>query len=139
MRQVYRALANLVALVVVFQVASIALAWFTTLYDVDGGQVFTGEDELNYGHAMHSIGAVVIALLALLLLICSFFAGVQGGVKWAGFVFLAVALQWVLAIVAFEVPVVGALHGINALVVAGVASMAARRAVTPKQAEPVAA
>jgi hypothetical protein len=42
--------------------------------------------------------------VALLLMIVSFFAKVDGGVKWAGFVLLARGLQWVLAIVAFEVP-----------------------------------
>ena len=132
MRQVYKVLANLVALTVLVQVASIALAWFTVLHDVDGGQVFTSDDD-NYGHVIHSFGAIAIAVFALLLLIVSFFAKVDGGVKWAGLVFLAVLVQWLLAIVSFEVPVVGALHGLNALVIAGVASAAARRVTTPKK------
>jgi hypothetical protein len=45
----------------------------------------------------------------------------------------------VLAIVAFEVPVIGALHALNAMAIAGVASMAARRTLTPKQQETVSA
>ena len=142
MRQVYRALGNLVALMVVVQMASIAMGWFITLHDVDGGQVFAGDDDFNVGHALHSIGALVVAALALLMLIVSFFAKVPGGVRWACFVVLAVLLQFVLAIVAFEVPVIGALHGVNALAVAGLASAAARRAkaVEPvEQAEPAAA
>jgi hypothetical protein len=64
---------------------------------------------------------------------------VDGGVKWAGFVLLTVVAQWVLAIIAFEVPVIGALHALNAMVIAGVASMAARRTLTPKQQETVSA
>jgi len=139
MRQAYRLLANLIALTVVVQVASIALGWFTVINDTDDGKVFAGEDDLNIGHTIHSFGAVVIALLALVLLIVSFFAHVDGGVKWAGLVLLAVVVQWVLAILAFSFPIIGALHGINALVVAGLASVAARRSLTSTPSEPVAA
>ena len=139
MRQAYRLLANLIALTVVVQVASIALGWFMVINDTDDGKVFAGEDDLNVGHMIHSIGAIVIALLALALLIVSFFAHVDGGVKWAGLVLLAVVVQWVLAILAFSFPIIGALHGINALVVAGLASVAARRSLTSTPSEPVAA
>jgi hypothetical protein len=77
--------------------------------------------------------------VALILMIVSFFAKVDGGVKWAGFVLLTVVLQWVLAIVAFSVPVIGALHALNAMAIAGVASMAARRTLAPSNQEPVSA
>ncbi len=63
-----------------------------------------------------------------MLLIISFFAKFDGAVKWAGFVFLAVLLQWVFAIAAFGAPLVGFLHGANALVLFAVALMAGRRA-----------
>jgi hypothetical protein len=141
MRQAYRLLANLIALLVLVQLAAIGLAWFTTINEVDDGtgRVFAGEDDLNIGHHIHSIGAIAIALVALILMIVSFFAKVDGGVKWAGFVLLAVVLQWVLAIVAFEVPVVGALHALNAMAVAGLASVAARRTLAAPKQEPVSA
>ena len=141
MRQAYRLLANLIALLVLVQLAAIGLDWFTTINEVnDGsGQVFAGRDHLNIGHHIHSGGAIAIALVALLLMIVSFFAKVDGGVKWAGFVLLAVVLQWVLAIVAFEVPVVGALHALNAMAVAGLASMAARRTLSTPRKETVSA
>lgn len=131
MRQLYRVLAVLVAVGVAVQVADIAMAWFLTLHDVDGGAVYAGEQDANIGHTLHGIvGFTVIPVLALLLLIVSFFAKVAGGVKWAGIVLLAVVVQVVLAIVSFSVPVLGALHGLNALVVAGVASVASRQAAT---------
>jgi hypothetical protein len=41
--------------------------------------------------------------------------------KHAGLLFGAVLLQWVFAIIAFEAPVAGLLHGANALVILGVA------------------
>ena len=50
---------------------------------------------------------MLVALLAIILLIISFFAKIPGGVKWASFVFLAVLLQWVFAIVSFEAPGLG--------------------------------
>ena len=62
--------------------------------------------------------------------------------KWAGFVLLAVILQVALAFTAFGVPAVGALHGINAFVVMGLAGYAGRRAAeapTTETATPVAA
>ena len=142
MRTVYRVLANLVAFGVLIQIASIALAWFLALHDIDNGLVIDEDYEGNYGHAIHGIvGIMVIPVLALLLFIVSFFSGVVGGVKWAGFVLLAVVLQVVLAFVSFGLPIVGALHGLNALAVAGLASMAARATkTTPAQeSEPAAA
>jgi hypothetical protein len=81
---------------------------------------------------------MAIALVAIVLLIVSFFAKIDGGVKWAGIVFVAVLLQWVFAIIAFSAPVVGLLHGINAFVIFGTAMMAMQRAKSATSA-PVAA
>jgi hypothetical protein len=80
------------------------------------------------GQNIHSFGAIIIALLAIILLVVSFFSKIEGGVKWAGIVFLVVLLQWVFAIVAFSAPVVGMLHGINAFVIFGTAMMAEQNA-----------
>ena len=114
MRQAYRLLANLVALGVVVQVASIALAWFLTLHDLDEGLVLDENFDYNIGHIAHAIGGLmVIPLLALLLLIVSFFAKVDGGVKWAALVLLAVVVQVLLAFVSFGVPWLGALEGLD--------------------------
>lgn len=131
MRSVYRALAGLIALGVLVQAAAIALAWFTVIQDVDGGLVFDKNSDFNVGHMTHTIvGTGVIPLLAILLLIVSFFAKVDGGVKWALSVFGLVALQFGLAVASFSAPVVGALHGLNAFVLLAVAGMASRRAAT---------
>ena len=109
MRAVYRVLGQLIAVAVVLQVASIALSGFTIAKDADDGTSI-GADYSNFGQAYHSIAGMVIALLALVFLIVSF-----------------------LTVVSFGVPALGVLHGINGLVIAGVASAAARRAVVPKQ------
>ncbi|NUS00903.1 MAG: hypothetical protein HOV67_37265 [Kribbellaceae bacterium] len=83
--------------------------------------------------AYHSIGGMIIGLLALVLLIASFMTDVPRGRTLAGVVVLLVALQFVLATVSFGVPALGVLHGLNGLAVAAVASVASRRAVVPKE------
>jgi hypothetical protein len=129
MRSTYRVLAYLVVLGVVLQAASIAFAWFSVLNEVDSGTVIDESYEGNAGHALHGmVGLMAIPLVALLLLIVSFFAKVPGGVKWAAIVLGVAVLQVMLAFVAFGAPVVGALHGINALVLAVVGARAARQA-----------
>jgi hypothetical protein len=130
MRSVYRWLALLVAVGVVVQVMAIALGWFTALKDVDGGLVIDKNYEGNFGHEVHGIvGTMVIPVLALLLLIVSFFAHVAGGTKWALIVVGLVVLQIALAFASFAAPAIGALHGINALALLAVAGIAGRRAV----------
>ncbi|TCC41136.1 hypothetical protein [Kribbella speibonae] len=135
MRSVYRALAGLIAIGVLVQAAAIGLAWFTVLKDVDGGLVYDKNSDFNAGHMIHTIvGSGIIPLLTILLLIISFFAKVDGGVKWALYVFGLVVLQFGLAVASFGAPVVGALHGLNAFALLAVASMAARRAAAPASA-----
>lgn len=123
MRSTYRALAGLIAIGVVLQAAFIAFGTFDLLDVADTAGSYDGDE--NTGQALHSMGSVVVALLGLVLLIVSFFARIPGGVKWAAGVFGLIVLQWALAFVAFEAPVVGLLHAINAFVLAGAAGRAA--------------
>ncbi|SNY65773.1 DUF6220 domain-containing protein [Paractinoplanes atraurantiacus] len=137
MRATYRALALLIALSVVVQAAVIAAAWFTVLNDAEAGGVFDENSEYNWGHWVHSVvGMMVVPLLALVLLVVAFFAKVPGGVKWAAIVLGVVVLQIVLAFAGFIAPVLGVLHGLNAFALAGVASIAARKASAPAGARP---
>jgi hypothetical protein len=123
-KQTYRVLSGLIALGVLVQAAAIAFGWFDALHELDNGTVITEDYEGNAGHVLHGInGMYVMPLLGLLLLIVSFFAEkeVRGARKWAGIVFGLIVLQVVLAFVAFGAPIVGALHGLNALAVIGTA------------------
>lgn len=137
MRTAYRVIAQLIALGVVLQAAFIALAWFIILNDVDGGQsvdkaYLEDGDGWNIGHVLHGmVGLMVMTVLGLALLIVSFLARIDGGVKWAALVFLAIVVQVALAFVSFGVPAIGALHGINAFVVLALAELAARRSRVP--------
>ena len=135
MRTTYRVLAGLIALGVVVQAAAVALGWFITLADIDDGQVvdkaYLEDDGWNVGLLTHSIvGLNLMPLLGLVLFVISFFAKFPGAVKWAGFTFLAIIVQVLLAFLSFGVGELGFLHGINAFVVLGLAANAARRATT---------
>jgi hypothetical protein len=146
MRSTYRVLAFLIAALVVVQAGAIAWAFFglTNWISNDGGVVdkallectdcdqnFTAE----WGFAVHMFfnGLLLIPLVSLLLLIVSFFAKVPRGVAMAaGIVGLVVLQVIVFPMLSREVGSgFGALHGINALVILGVALMAGRRASDP--------
>jgi hypothetical protein len=114
-RRLYRFLAMAVAGGVVLQAASIAWGAFGVMQDVDEGI----EVEENFGLAWHAMsGSMLIPLLALALLIAGVIARrINGALRWAGIVFALVVLQVALAAAAFSAPVVGVLHGTNALLI----------------------
>lgn len=129
MKQTYRVVAGLIALGVVVQASSVAFSWFQVISDVENGVVFDENSEFNLGHLVHLFGGLyALPVLGLVLLIVSFLAAKQvpGARKWGGIVFGLIVLQVALAIVAFALsPVLGALHGINALLILGAALRAA--------------
>lgn len=135
MRSAYRALAYIVAVEVVVQAAAIAFAFFGLGKWIDDGATLdksTMESQPNFtgaiGFAIHGInGQMIIPLLALILLIVSFFAKIPDGSKWAGFVLLAVVVQVALGMFGHAVPALGPLHGLNAFILFAVAGYAASR------------
>ena len=138
MRQTYRVVASLIALGVLVQAAAVALAWFQVISDLEGGAVFDENAEFNLGHLVHLYnGMYLMPLLGLVLLGVSFGAArtVPKARKWAGIVLGLIVLQVALALFAFMVtPALGALHGVNALVLLGAAGRAAALTRTPAAA-----
>ena len=140
MKQTYRVVSGLIALGVLVQAGAIAAGWFTALHDVDNGLVIDKNYDGNAFHGIHGfVGFNIMPLLGLALLIVSFFAAksVPGARKWGGIVFGLILLQVALALFAFSVPALGALHGINALAVLGTAvraSMLTREAAGTRRA-----
>ncbi len=136
MKSVYKFLAYAVPVLVAVQAAAIAFGFFgITKWIEDGATIdkatveggnahFTGEAGLMI-HGMN--GQMLIPLVALLLLVVSFFAKVPGGSKWAGFVLLDVVVQVLVAFASFGAPIIGILHGVNALLLAWLGYAAARR------------
>jgi hypothetical protein len=135
MRSVYRILAYLVALEVVVQTAVIAFAFFGLRAFVAGGGVVSKATEKAHavpgveGFVVHGInGQMIVPVIAVLLLVSSFFAKVPGGVLWASITLGTVIVQVVLGILGATIPTLGILHGIVAIGLFGVAVVAARRA-----------
>ena len=127
MKATYVWISRLIAICVVLQAMWIAFGTFDVLHSVGEGRAFTEDTDFNTGQALHSIfGLIVIPLLALVMLIVSFFARVPGGVRWALIVFGLTVLQVLLGFFSFPAPVLGLLHGLNAFVLAGAAGLAGR-------------
>jgi hypothetical protein len=124
MKSVYRILAYLVAIGVAVQAAAIVFAIAGLSKWIQGGGRLDKSVDLGQGHPfpetfgldIHAVnGTLIIPLIALLLVISSFFAKVPGGMKWAGVVLLLVVVQIGLGVSIGAAPVLGALHGLNAL------------------------
>lgn len=136
MKTVYRVLAYVVAAEVVVQAMAMVFGIAGLGKWVDGGGVFDKavmESEQSpfpevIGFAVHGInGMMIIPLVALLLLISSFFVKIPGSVKWAALVLLLVVVQVTLGLVGHAIPALGALHGLNALLLFSSAIYTARR------------
>jgi hypothetical protein len=137
MRSAYRVLAWLVAIEVLVQSAVIAYAMFGESKFIDGGGVVdkalvesqTADFEGVIGFPIHGInGQIVIPLIGLALLVVAFFAKIERGVALAGATFGLIVLQVLLGIFGHGMPLLGLLHGLNALLIFGAAVAAVRAA-----------
>lgn len=138
MTKAFRVLAFIVAGLVVVQASS--MVWgIAGLYGyVNDGNSFTEElmepgAEAPFpevaGFAIHGInGTMVIPVVALILLIVGLIAKFPGAKKYGAAVFGLVVLQVFLGIMGHEAAISGAVHGINAMILFGVAIMAGMRA-----------
>ena len=140
MRSAYRVLAFVVAGLVVVQAAAIAYAVAGLGKWVQDGNTFDKaafeSDDTSFdgivGFMIHGMnGMMLIPLVALILLIVSFFAKVPGGVARAAMVLGLVILQVALGLFGHEIPALGGLHGLNALILFGAAVMTGVRAKQP--------
>lgn len=138
MKTVHKVLAYLIALEVMIQAALIAFAVAGIgVFISDGGTLdeaafeaifegdltFTGVAGMMF-HGMN--GMMVIPLLALLLLITSFFTKTRGAIKFSLLVLGLVVLQVFLGFMGHETPYGGMLHGANALILFTAALWTAR-------------
>jgi heme A synthase len=145
MKQAYRVLAFLIAAGVMFQAATIAYGMFGLIKWIEGGGTLDQSTELTpelggyTGFSFHATGGIfIVPAIALLFLISSFFAKIPGGIKWALLVFGVAVLQVALGLFSHEVAGLGWLHGLNALILFGLAvsaGMRVKRAVASKVAE----
>ena len=152
MRTVYRVLAFIVAAEVAIQAALVVwgdagLGRYVDQVGVVDKSTFESAFEGGpmpfpefVGLLLHGLnGMVIIPSLALLLLLASFFAKVPRGVVFALAVLGLVVLQATLGLGGHAIPFLGALHGINALVLfstamwTGLRVSRVRRTAQPEQ------
>jgi heme A synthase len=139
MKTVYRVLAFAIAAMVAIQAGAIGYAVFAQLHWIENGGTL---DEASFESApgfgayiFHALNGATVLLLALALLIISFFAKIPQGVRWAVIVLACTIVQIALGTVSRLVSQIGAVHGAVALVLFGVAVMAAMRARKPAVVE----
>ena len=147
MRRTYHVLAYLIAALVVVQAMMIATAVAGLGHWIDDGATvnkhvldhdpsFTG----SFGFPVHAInGEMLIPLIAIALLVISFFAKVAGGTRWALYILGLIVVQVVLGVSQGNVPFLGLLHGLNAFAIFAVAVLTARRSKVEAAAVPAAA
>lgn len=141
MRKAYEILAWAVAALVMVQAAVLAFAAVGESRFIDDGGVVDKAlvESAQQGGAlpfpeavgfmMHGMtGMMLIPLVGLVLLGVSFGAGFAGARKWAGIVLLLIIVQVVLGMLQFGAPVLGLLHGANALLLFGAAAYSAQLA-----------
>jgi hypothetical protein len=136
MRTTYKLLAYLVAAEVAIQAMVMVWGIAGLVKWVDSGGVFdksvmaaqgTPFPEVA-GILVHGInGTIVVPGIALVLLILSFFLRVRGAIKWAAIVLVLTVVQGQIGFLGHEIPLAGALHGLNALALFGVGLYAGRR------------
>lgn len=144
MRSAYKVLANLMALLIVVQAAAIVYAVAGLgIWVEDGGvldKAAMESDEAPFdevvGFMIHGMnGMMLIPLIALALLVVSFFAKVPRGIPVAAVLLVLVIVQVALGIFGHELALSGALHGVNALILFAGTLHAARLASAPTVAE----
>lgn len=120
MAAVYRYWSALVVLLIIVQIGLAGYGAFGVAGDVDEGAV--DEDRFEELFGPHAGLGYVVVLSFLILLIVAFLAKPgRRRLIWSAALFGLGILQILLAWIGFEVPVVGALHPINAFLIAGLA------------------
>jgi hypothetical protein len=137
MRSVYRNLALTIDALILVQAAAIAWAIFGEGKYIDDGhnvnKALQDSDTLPFpevvGFIVHGInGEMLIPLVAIALLVVSFFAKVPEGTKWAGMLLGGIVVQVLLGLLGAGLPLLGLLHGANALLLFWLALHAAKLA-----------
>jgi hypothetical protein len=125
MKTVFKVLAYIIAAEVIVQSAMMVFAVAGLGIWVDGGGVLDKaafEDEnLSFtgvaGFMVHGInGMMIIPVLALALLVMSFFTKLPGAIRNSALVLALVVLQVTLGLFGHENAYIGMLHGLNALI-----------------------
>jgi hypothetical protein len=140
MKTAYRVLAYLIVAEVVVQAAAIAYGFFGFGKYIEDGNVVTKasiESNISFdgllGLIVHGInGQIGVPLIGLALLVVALIGKI--GIRQAVTLFVMIAVQVGLGLLAHGIPVLGALHGLNAIGIALMAFVAARSVGVPRTA-----
>jgi heme A synthase len=140
MLKVYRVLAYAIAAMVAVQSAAIGYAVFAQLNWIGEGNTldnaaFESGAPGTAAFIFHAFFGGAVLLVAIALLVISFFAKIERGVRWAVIVLVTTFVQIALGVLSHFTAVFGAVHGAVALVLFGVATMAAMRVRRPAALE----
>jgi hypothetical protein len=135
-RTAYRVLAFTIAALVAIQAAAIGYAVFARQNWIDNGGTLDKaalETRVPGTGALvfHALNGELFLVLALALLIIAFFAKIPQGVRWAVIVLVCTVVQIALGPLSLLFAAIGAVHGVVALALFGVAVRAAMRARKP--------
>lgn len=126
MRNAFRWLSAVLFGLVVVQVALAAFGAFDAVHKADKNSI--SKKAIENGFTAHGIVGSLIVLLMLVLLIVAL-AGRLGPeqTRFAGLIFGLGVLQYLLGVVSPSAPVLGLLHGLNALAIFATTGVLARR------------
>lgn len=137
MRVVYRILAWTIAIEVAVQAAVIAFAAMGLNHWIEQGHVLDkatmNGPTMPYagvvGYIIHGInGEIIIPILTVLFVLSAFVARIPRGVQHALLVLGLLVVQVALGVYGHGLPVLGLLHGLNAIALFAAAALAGRRA-----------
>ena len=133
-RNVFRWLSAILFAAVVVQVALAAFGGFDAVHKAD--KVSISKKTIENGFNAHGLVGTIIVIAMLVLLIVAA-AGRLGPtqVKWAGGIFALGVIQYLLGVVSTSAPVLGLLHGLNALLIFAATGLLAHRTWTRRAAE----
>jgi len=125
----FRIWASLVSLAIIVQVGLAAYGGFHAV-DVSDDKGSIGKNAVSDGFSVHTALGYIILIAAVVLLALAFATrglGNPGRVKWSGLILGLLVLQVLLAWAGGATAWLGALHGMNAIALAGFAGSLAGR------------
>jgi hypothetical protein len=135
LRPVFNVLSSLLFAAVVIQVGLAGYGVFNALHKAKSGPVT--KEMIESGFDPHGlVGTVVLGLMVLLVVTAAVGKSRQPWLKWSVALLVLGVIQMILGVVSSSVPVLGFVHGVNALAIYAVAALLAHRAWTREKHAP---
>lgn len=114
----YKTLLYVIALDVVVQAAAIGYAIFSVGRYLEAGGVLTKDTDVgSAGFAVHWLNAYVLVLLVLALVVTAILSQNRVAIKWAGVIFAALVIQFLMGMFSTDATWLGWFHGAGGFVI----------------------